>query len=474
MSLSWDDPLPQEIAEKWTTYRQQLQEFEKIRISRNVIGSGKTVELHGFSDASSLAYSAVVYVRSANSVGEVTITIVAAKTKVAPLKPVSIPRLELCGALLLSRLLTLVKSQFNIEFSGTYAWCDSEIVLHWLSSPPRRWTTFVANRTSAILETTPRYNWRYVQSELNPADCASRGIPPSQLFNHHLWWNGPPWLSLSKEMWPPSKFTLSVCESESVQLEEKRVPKQVFATLVDGHTLRNLIEKISSWHRLQRIVAYCFRFIGNCRVSSQERIANGLSHAEIRQARITILKFVQVTHFSEDIRSLQATNQLPNKSKLLRYSAFLDRDGLLRIGGRIKHANVSYNIKHPIILPKSSTVSNLIIADIHQQYLHTGVSETFAIIRQRYWIMGSRNLIRSIVQRCKRCFMQRKLTSQQLMGDLPPTRIQPGRPFTNTGCDYAGPRFAMPKSENIKGLYSVVRVYVHKSNSFGASERSHY
>ncbi|XP_055911959.1 uncharacterized protein LOC129945983 [Eupeodes corollae] len=439
LTLGWDDPLPTDLAEKWITYREQLPCFEKICVPRNVFSSEQTIELHGFSDASSLAYAAVVYALSKSADGKVNVVIVAAKTKVAPLKPVSIPRLELCGAVLLARLIRFVKSSFNINIPRTFAWCDSEIVLHWLSSPPRRWATFVANRTAAILETLPRSAWRHVPSESNPADCASRGVPPSNLFSHNLWWTGPSWLSDSEVSWPKSNLYPSTFNAESAKLEEKSVIRHALVTSFDGHVFHDLIGRISSWSRLQRVAAYIFRYISNLQPKTNPRAVHGLSYPEIQRARIAILKFVQLLFFEDDILHLQTKNQLPAKSKLLRYNAFLDSDGLLRIGGRIKNASVSFNIKHPIILPKSNPISNLIITDFHRRYLHAGVSETFAFIRQQFWIMGSRNLIRKIVHKCKTCFMQRKGNMQQIMGNLPSYRTQPSRPFTNTGCDYAGP-----------------------------------
>ena len=130
-------------------------------------------------------------------------------------------------------------------------------------------------------------------------------------------------------------------------------------------------------------------------------------------------------------------------------------------GGRIKSACVSFNIKHPFILPKNNLVSNLIITDIHQRYMHSGVSETFAFVRQEFWIMGSRNIIRKTIHQCHQCFMQRRITSQQIMGDLPSYRIQPNRPFTNTGLDYAGPlTIRLSRCRNAKTSKAYIAFFV--------------
>jgi len=139
-------------------------------------------------NASMLAYGAVVYSRVASD-GKFHINLVAAKTRVAPIKSVSIPRLELNAALLLTRLLTIVKASLTIPVNNTICWTDPEIMLHWLSAPPRNWNTYVCNRTAEILSDYPRSCWSHVRSEDNPADCASRGLHPSKLLDHELWWN---------------------------------------------------------------------------------------------------------------------------------------------------------------------------------------------------------------------------------------------------------------------------------------------
>ncbi|XP_055909573.1 uncharacterized protein LOC129944268 [Eupeodes corollae] len=443
LKLGWDDPLPQRITTQWMNHRDELPLFRDIRVRRNIF-SEKDIELHGFSDASTLAYAAVVYARSRTVSGEVKVTIIAAKTKVAPLKPLSIPRLELCGALLLSKLLKLIKSSLNVHKSiRICAWCDSEIVLHWLNSPPRRWTTFVANRTSTILETVPSHSWRHIASQSNPADCASRGVSPSELVNHSLWWSGPSWLSESEERWPihSKRCTYNeVAKKDPVQLEARPLPTNIFVSWFYASVIQDIIDNISSWHRLIRVLAYIRRYISNLRVKSTGvRVSGGLKFHEIHSAKMSVLKHVQLTSYPREIDDLLKTKTLSPKSNLLKYSAFLDSDGLLRVGGRIKHAAVSYNIKHPIILPKTNKISFLIVEDIHNRYMHAGVSETFTFVRQQFWIMGSRNIVRKVIHRCKPCFMQRKATCEQLMGNLPLQRIQPNRAFTDTGCDYAGP-----------------------------------
>ncbi|XP_058463957.1 uncharacterized protein LOC131438143 [Malaya genurostris] len=189
--FNWHDLLPPTIEEEWIEVKKTLHQLEQIKIPRWASNYNSNVQLHGFSDASEEAYAAVVYLRSVDYNNEVHVTLLAAKTKVAPVRQNSIPRLELKAAELLAKLMKQVAGplkRFNIE---RYAWTDSTIVLQWLSGHPCKWDTYVANRTSLILDVLPRKHWSHVTSKNNPADCASRGISPSDLVNHPLWWTGP-------------------------------------------------------------------------------------------------------------------------------------------------------------------------------------------------------------------------------------------------------------------------------------------
>ena len=142
-----------------------------------------STEVHGFSDASEDAYAAVVYLRMIDTKGDVHVSIVMSKTKVAPIKRLTIPRLELCGAHLLSQLLSHIKSLYLIPLNRVFAWTDSTIVLDWLVGNPRRFKVFVGNRVSNIIDSILADNWKHVRGDDNPADCASRGLFPSELCN---------------------------------------------------------------------------------------------------------------------------------------------------------------------------------------------------------------------------------------------------------------------------------------------------
>ena len=203
--VGWDDCVPTSILEEWYKWRRELPLLTTYHIPRcyypkeaNIV----SIQLHGFSDASERAYSGVVYIRMEDSNKIVYTSLVASKTRVAPIKRVTIPRLELNGALILAQLLLHCKDALDLPLSSIHAWTDSTIVLAWIQGNPRRFKVYMGNRIAQILELTTIDCWNHVVSEENPADCALRGMFPSELLKHDLWWHGPPWLKLHLSEWP--------------------------------------------------------------------------------------------------------------------------------------------------------------------------------------------------------------------------------------------------------------------------------
>ncbi|XP_070075679.1 uncharacterized protein [Drosophila takahashii] len=293
-SLSWDEPLTENIARRWSILAGELSMLAQCPIPRYLARPSQAIELHGFADASSQAVGAVVYSRVATGM-ETLVTLIAAKTRVAPIKAISTPRLELTAAHLLAKLLTLVKSSLSIPITGTFCWTDSEVVLHCLSAPPRRWNTFVCNRTAEILTEYPRSCWNHVRSEDNPADCASRGLLPSTLQDHTLWWTGPNWLAESPSLWPTGKNG----QTRKLPVEalcEEKPGKQLNFSLEATHQdiLDGLSHKLSSWIQLLRVVSYVFRFISKMRSKVNERLTKNSDLQMSSQQAVSHSGFLQL------------------------------------------------------------------------------------------------------------------------------------------------------------------------------------
>lgn len=438
-NLSWDDELPKQLAETWFKYRKDIHALNDLIIPRYIPNSSTSLELHGFSDASIKAYSAVIYCRYRETDGSYRVTLMSAKTRVAPLKQISLPRLELCGALLLARLMSSIKSALQVADIQLYAWCDSSIVLAWLSSPPSQLKTFVGNRTAEIIDILPRHIWRHVASKENPADCASRGMLASHLLTFHLWWNGPDWLSQEFDQGDDDIDLSRILQSPEVLSETKTqsLPARTFLNINEEHCMNRLLKQVSSWRKLVRVVAYIKRFATSCKQREDRPARIALSFVELKEARNICLRFAQ-SGFGSSGEALSKADWSRNPT-LNALSPFSDKFGLLRVGGRINHAHIDFGTRHPIILPKQSPITKLVILDEHNRNLHPGVDALFVILRQTYWILGCRNLVRKITHDCMKCFRHRQQTSQQYMASLPSSRVSQAYPFENTGCDYAGP-----------------------------------
>ena len=202
--MTWDEPVPDDIAAVWNNWKAELHYITEHPVTRCYYHTDQTkrqIKLHGFSDESNVAYSGMVYLHVFYQDTSITVSIVHAKTKVAHISPAgTTPRLELCGAQILSKLLTTVMKSLDVPIQDVYAWCDSTIVLCWLYMLPERLSTYVSNRVSDTTARIPSTYWRHVPTSSNPADLP-RGKGAKELVNSKLWWQGPEWLLQGPENW---------------------------------------------------------------------------------------------------------------------------------------------------------------------------------------------------------------------------------------------------------------------------------
>jgi hypothetical protein len=400
-----------------------------------------SAQIHGFSDASQLAMAAVVYIRVTNQHSSSIVTLVCSKTKVAPLKRLTIPWLELSAAALLAKLVKRVQVTLELQKVPVFTWTDSSATLAWIKGNPMRWKEFVGNRVSLIQETLPEAHWKFISGKQNPADCASRGLSASQLIHHPLWWTGPAWLSQPPEFWP------SKIPPENLHDDLEQRPGLSYAAVIpESPAIWDLIElkEVKTFNKtltkLLRLTALvqrawsCFKRIPNSKLS-----VSPINLADLENAKFFWIKTTQQAYYSSEFKILQAGKRLKESHALSRLTAIIDHAGILRVGGRLQNSQLDADSKHPAILPKESQLAQLIISHAHSRTMHGGTQLTLSLIRKSCWIVGGRAPVKSFIQKCLTCARIRGVRAQQLMGQLPASRVTPSLVFENSGVDYAGP-----------------------------------
>ncbi|XP_022834488.1 uncharacterized protein LOC111362158 [Spodoptera litura] len=431
--IGWDDELPPNLLQEWTYYRSELKKLVNFHIPRWIHKREKdiTMELHGFSDASNIAYAAVVYCRIVDANGQIHSHLITAKTKVAPIKQISIPRLELCGSVLVAKLLIDVAQVMNIPKANIHAWTDSSVVLAWLNDHPSRWKTYVANRTSEILGLLDNSQWAYVKSKENPADIASRGVSSAFFLGDDLWIHGPGWLRNAQ---------IDYTRPSAIHTNEelKQINVHTASVAPDFEVIWG--SKYSSLSRLVRVVAYCKRFLQSLKLRKANiKVAQYLSASEIHEALNVCIKQSQQQWFQAELIALKNKSPLEKSSSLYKLNVFIDQCGILRVGGRLRYSPLLDDTKHPVVIPHDSSLAKLIVADAHEKTFHGGQQLVLNFIRIKYWISRVKNIVRAHIRRCVPCIRYSATTNQQLMGELPACRVTPSKPFLNSGVDYAGP-----------------------------------
>lgn len=446
LKVAWDDSIEDRLQHDWLDFATHLTCLQFIQIPRFILCDlMETKQLIGFCDASKRGFAAAIYLRIAAEDGEVKVTLLKSKTKLAPIKTISTPRLELCGAQLLVKLMLSIKN-----FSETLAiterifFSDSTIVLAWLRISPQLLPTFVANRVSYITSHTLENEWLHVQSEDNPADVASRGIAPQLLKDETLWWAGPHWLRTHPIMFP-----------QQPDIYKHQAPEIKPGTILTVHTdppdtcdathlprIITWMKRHSSYNKVVRSLAYVLRFVYNSK-RHITKLSGPLKLKELDNSLKVLIIASQRHEFSTEFRWEE---NLPSSKRLLILAAVLDDKGILRVGGRLQNSNLSEEAKSPILLPGKCHLVTLLIDHLHHVHFHLGQQALQALIRQKYWVFRLRQAVKGRIYKCMTCIRMKARPSQPIMGNLPSCRVRPSRPFTFTGVDYAGPFFIREKS----------------------------
>ena len=394
-------------------------------------GFGRSVgdSLHCFADASMDGYGVGVYLRQVSVTGRVHVALVLGKSRVAPLKPTTMPRLELTAATVASKMAKQVRRELEIDNLEVFCWTDSQIVLGYINNEARRFKIFVANRVQMIHENSNKDHWRYVPSELNPSDAASRGISMDDGEAVNLWLNGPSFLWENNEDWR-NKTTIFEVGSQDPEIKLFKCATTTVKVKESNECLERMTDRVSDWNKLKRILGYVLLFTQKCRLNPIKR----LSVDHLQMAERLLLKWAQ--------EGLNQKLNSPVKPKwLVELNPIIDeKTGILRVGGRLSSSEQPSEIKFPVILPKESPITSKLIESVHRQTGHSGRTTTINELRSNgYWIVGMNAKVKAIVHKCFRCRFLRGRLGEQKMATLPADRTAEVAPFTHCGVDMFGP-----------------------------------
>ncbi|XP_072375595.1 uncharacterized protein [Diabrotica undecimpunctata] len=395
--LDWDQSVPLDIQTKWLHFRDNLFHLNDLSIPRHtILKNSIRREIHGFSDASESAYGALIYIRSVDNHGNTSVNLLCAKSRVAPLKKISVPRLELCGALILSQLVDKVNQSLNIDFHERFFWTDSTIVLGWIKTPSHLLKTFVGNRVSEIQSKTNITNWRHIGTTDNPADLLSRGINPSILSLCDLWWHGPTFLVSAEDRWPARQFDFPKVPPET---------KSLTKSLVLVNSFKFQFERFSSLTKLTRLVAYWLRFRHNALVRDNSlRWTGSLTSVELRSSIRCLTKLVQLESFADETSRLKEGRLISSKSKLVSLNPFLDEAGVIRVGGRLRHSHFDFDKKHPMLLPARHPFTTLVFRSTHFRLFHAGPQHLLSVVRETFWPINGKSAAKQTVRPMRTVF----------------------------------------------------------------------
>ena len=444
--LAWDDTLTGDLANRWAKIVSDMQNAPVVSVPRCYLtgseGKITSVSLHGFCDASCKAFAAVVYLVLSNG-SQNFVQLAASKSRVAPLAKQTIPRLELLSALILARLMTVVKNALchSVPIDSIHCWTDSQVALYWIVGVNHDWKQFVQNRVQEIRRLISPDCWEYCPTASNPADLPSRGVRPADLLSS-IWYSGPAWLtdgSFPKSMHKPD----APPPAATIEMKRHAVMTPLLTTSATGSAISSVItiSQFSSLTKLLRVTARVIQFTQILRrkaIASTTLTASNLDCAEefwLRDVQREAMKDSKAEKWCRE------------------FGVFTDEHGLLRCGGRLQNAQLSQNQKHPLLLYQTHPFTSLVVQNCHANVHHNGVKETLTELRSRYWIIRGRQFVRKLIHDCRVCRRHEGVAyAPEISPALPEFRTTVDFPFSYTGVDFAGPLFVAEGAE-MKKVY---------------------
>ena len=452
LDLEWNDAVPNDVSRAYSKWKDDMGSLSQLKIPRKVlpIHLYDEASLQVFCDASEKAYGTCVYLVSVKD-DVVSSTLISSKCKVAPIKPSTLPRLELLAIHTGAKLATLVKgalskSKHALNISVLYS--ESTIALAWIKADPARWHTFVSNRVSQIQSRLPTTEFIHVPSEEKPADLCSRGLLATQLVAQQtFWFQGPSWLGSS---FPEQPQTLLTKEEARQEVKTLTVLTSPSNSLVDLDNFNSLVKLL--------------RTLCICKVAFKKDLKTIFGREEMALALYAVVKADQLVHFEAEFKALSNGDSINPKNSIAPLYPFMD-NGVIRVGGRLAHGySMTDDQRFPLLVFHRSKLATLAINDAHKRTLHGGPTATVAEMRRPIWVTQAMKKASACINKCVTCFCFNSGPTQQLMGDLPSSRFEaPERAFSCVGLDFAGPLTFKSGSDSVKGYVAVFVCFASKA-----------
>ena len=452
LELTWDEEIPESVQTGWQEWADELRRIHELKLPRHLFSmeDPREVELHSFCDASETGFAAVLYYRWKTGDG-FNVSFVAARAKVAPTKKLSIPRLELQAAVLGTRMVTALKREARVKITSTTCWSDSQNVIAWIKSKSRRFHVFVANRIAEIHDSTRPEEWRYVPTQLNAADAASRGQHVMELTSDGMWYRGPDFLRGDEDRWPDA---VTLHEDKVLAHDPETKVSMATSSVQDLDISAALpdLSRISRWLTALRIVATIRRWLTRRR----DGTGGEYSVEELDQAERIWIIAVQQEQFKTELEDLRAGKNVSPKSKIAALSPVLI-DGIICSDTRIKNSpELSPTSRQPPIMLRDHRYVQLFIQHLHESMGHQAHEAVLAELRQHCWIPQARRAIRAIATRCQHCKIRKAQPHSARMAPLPtPRTTKMQGAFQVAGVDYFGPILATRGRSTVK-LWGVI------------------
>lgn len=440
VNSKWDDEIPDETNKKWQSWLKITNEMNTVKVSRCYFTEAdpfRVAEMHVFCDASEKAYATAVYLRIIHN-GQFYVSIVSAKARVAPVKSMTIPRLELQGCVTGALLAQTIETEIDIRISKKYFWTDSKVVISWLQTKERL-NMFVGSRITSILERSKVSEWHWLKSEMNVADLATKDHDlTSELMKK--WLKGPDFLYSDESKWQIERNVI-LNDSEITNFHTDTDPQM---ELINIHLEQNKIElpdisRFSNFHRLIRTTAFYLKMLEILQLKKENKPKKlEINVEDICKAKMIWYKRSQIDAFQQEYQDLSKHGYVKTTSRLYSYSPYL-HEGVIRMNGRMQH-QLNFEENNPVILPSKHPLTELLVKTYHEANLHVGIETVVNSLRQKFRILDSRATVKRIERNCYYCKQRRARVIPVQMGPLPIERTAVNEyPFTYVGVDYFGP-----------------------------------